>query len=119
MKLTIYHDTDSKALKIPYAALQLSGLADAEELHLYVTGGCVLLSRPDQTAREMVETAQLLEKRNVTLICRLAEASRKLPPYEMDMEDAFTHLDDDFLLTLERCGVDLPGLRALLEQERG
>lgn len=45
MKFTICHDTSKKTLAIPRAALQLSGLEDAERLALHTEHGCIVLTR--------------------------------------------------------------------------
>ena len=42
MKFTICHDTSKKTLAIPQAALQLSGLEDAERLALHTEHGCIV-----------------------------------------------------------------------------
>ena len=42
MYFKLYHNPENKTLTIPRAALQLSGLADAEELILHTGGGYVL-----------------------------------------------------------------------------
>ena len=55
MKFTICHDTNKKTLAVPRAALQLSGLEDAERLTLHVGHGCVALTRQEPTARERLE----------------------------------------------------------------
>ena len=47
MKFTLHRKPDSKVQKIPYAALQIAGLADAEANYLY--GGPVIL--PTLTAK--------------------------------------------------------------------
>ena len=106
MKFTICHDTNKKTLAIPRAALQLSGLEDAERLTLHVGHGCTVLTRQEPTARERLETIRLLHNLNIgTLVC-LALDSRALRSY-----------DADFLDMLEHCGVDLYGLGALLARE--
>ena len=43
MKFKICHDPERKALSIPRAALQISGLDGQDELHLHADDGCVLL----------------------------------------------------------------------------
>ena len=45
MYFKLYHNPENKTLTIPRAALQLSGLADAEELILHTGGGYVLAAR--------------------------------------------------------------------------
>lgn len=76
MKFKLHHDVTKKTLSIPRAALQLSELADAEELTIHTEPGCVLLLRNDLTAAESLKTIQLLSKLSVTLICQLVQASQ-------------------------------------------
>ena len=45
MYFELCHNPENKTLAIPRAALQLSGLADAEELILHTGGGYVLAAR--------------------------------------------------------------------------
>ena len=56
MKFTICHDTSKKTLAIPRAALQLSGLEDAERLALHTEHGCIVLTRQEPTARTVSYT---------------------------------------------------------------
>ena len=118
MKFTICHDTNKKTLAIPRAALQLSGLEDAERLTLHVGHGCIVLTRQVPTAGERLEAIQLLHGLNVGMVVRLALDSmaaetgpRKRVPR------ALRPYDTEFLDMLEHCGVDLYGLGALLERE--
>lgn len=71
MKFTICHDTNKKTLAVPRAALQLSGLEDAERLTLHVGHGCVALTRQEPTARERLETIRLLHGLTLSQINRL------------------------------------------------
>ena len=110
MKFTICHDTSKKTLAIPRAALQLSGLEDAERLTLRAGHGCVVLTRQEGAARERLETIRLLHD--------LALDSR--PSSGMPCKRAsevFRSYDAEFLDMLEHCGVDLFGLGALLARE--
>lgn len=76
MNFKLHHDVTKKTLSIPRAALQLSGLTDAEELTIHTEPGCVLLLRDDLTAAESLKTIQLLSELNVALICQLVQASQ-------------------------------------------
>ena len=76
MKFTICHDTSKKTLAIPRAALQLSGLEDAERLALHTEHGCIVLTRQEPTAREQLEAIRLLHDLNVGMVVRLALDSR-------------------------------------------
>ena len=119
MKFTIYHDTNKTTLGIPRAALQLSGLAEAGELSLWVERGCVVLTRPEPTAGELLESIRLLRDQTVSAITRLAAqswAARNGPPRRRPR--ALRAYDKRYLRMLERCGVDLDGLNSLMG-ERG
>lgn len=76
MKFKIHHDPEKKTLSIPRAALQLSELADAEEMTIHTEPGCVLLLRDDMTAAESLKTIRLLSALSVALISQLAQASQ-------------------------------------------
>lgn len=76
MKFKLHHDVTKRTLSIPRAALQLSELADAEELTIHTEPGCVLLLRDDLKTAESLKTIRLLSKLSVTLICQLVHASR-------------------------------------------
>ena len=118
MKFTICHDTSKKTLAIPRAALQLSGLEDAERLTRRAGHGCVVLTRQEGAARERLETIRLLHDLNVGMVVRLALDSR--PSSGMPCKRAsevFRSYDAEFLDMLEHCGVDLFGLGALLARE--
>ena len=118
MKFTICHDISRKTLTIPRAALQLSGLAEAGELSLWVERGCVVLTRPEPTAGELLESIRLLRDLTVSAITRLAAqswAARNGPPRRRPR--ALRAYDKRYLRMLERCGVDLDGLGVLLTQK--
>ena len=96
MKFTICHDTSKKTLAIPRAALQLSGLEDAERL----------------------EAIRLLHDLNVGMVVRLALDSRAASGMPCKRaSEVFRTYDAEFLDMLEHCGVDLFGLGALLTRE--
>ena len=118
MKFTICHDTNKKTLAIPRAALQLSGLEDAERLTLHVGHGCTVLTRQEPTARERLETIRLLPNLNIgTLVClALDRRAAKTGPHKR-VPRALRPYDADFLDMLEPCGVALYGLGALLARE--
>ena len=77
MKFKLCHDSERKALSIPRAALQISGLDGQDELHLHADDGCVLLLPERPTAGEAVKTIQMLVDINTQLISDLAAASRR------------------------------------------
>ena len=118
MKFTICHDTSKKTLAIPRAALQLSGLEDAERLTLRAGHGCVVLTRQEGAARERLETIRLLHDLNVGMVVRLALDSR--PSSGMPCKRAsevFRTYDAEFLDMLEHCGVEMDGLARLFGKE--
>ena len=118
MKFTICHDTSKKTLAIPRAALQLSGLEDAERLTLRAGHGCVVLTRQEGAARERLETIRLLHDLNVGMVVRLALDSR--PSSGMPCKRAsevFRSYDAEFLDMLEHCGVEMDGLARLFGKE--
>ena len=118
MKFTICHDTSKKTLAIPRAALQLSGLEDAERLTLRAGHGCVVLTRQVPTIRERLESIRLLHDLNVGMVCRLALDSRTASGMPCKRaSEVFRTYDAEFLDMLEHCGVDLFGLGALLARE--
>ena len=118
MKFTICHDTNKKTLAIPRAALQLSGLEDAERLTLHVGYGCVALTRQEPTARERLEAIRLLRNLNVGMLVRLALDSRAAEAGpRKSVPRALRAYDAEFLDMLGHCGVDLFGLGALLARE--
>ena len=118
MKFTICHDTSKKTLAIPRAALQLSGLEDAERLTLRAGHGCVVLTRQEGAARERLETIRLLHDLNVGMVVRLALDSRPASGMPCKrVSEVFRSYDAEFLDMLEHCGVDLFGLGALLARE--
>ena len=96
MKFTICHDTSKKTLAIPRAALQLSGLEDAERL----------------------DAIRLLYDLNIGMVVRLALDSRSASGMPCKRaSEVFRTYDAEFLDMLEHCGVDLFGLGALLARE--
>ena len=117
-EFTICHDTSKKTLAIPRAALQLSGLEDAERLTLRAGHGCVVLTRQEGAARERLETIRLLHDLNVGMVVRLALDSRAASGMPCKRaSEVFRTYDAEFLDMLEHCGVDLFGLGALLARE--
>ena len=77
MEFKLCHDPERKALSIPRAALQLSGLSGQDELHLHADDGCVLLLPERPTVGEAIKTIRLLVDINTQLISDLAVASRR------------------------------------------
>ena len=109
MKFTIHHDPEKKALSIPYAALQHSGLNEAEELTLHAVGGCALVTRPELNATHAVETIHLLSELCKEVIVYLAKVTQgvaeKLPSDCDDCENKCGGLTIPACL-LESAGID-------------
>ena len=76
MKAKICHDPASKTLTIPAAALELSGMAEKEELALFTERGSVLLLPNDPSALELLQTVCLLDDVRSRLMELLATAAR-------------------------------------------
>lgn len=118
MRFVLYHDPNKKALAIPRAALQLSGLEDEERLILHVGHGCVALTRQEPTAGERLETIRLLHGLTLSQINRLTLDSHTVENgFLKKAPKTLRAYDVAFLDMLEHCGVDLYGLGALLIRE--
>ena len=76
MKAKICHDPASKTLTIPAAALELSGMAEKEELALFTEKGSVLLLPNDPSTLELLQTVCLLDDVRSRLMELLATAAR-------------------------------------------
>lgn len=83
MKCKVCHDPANRALSIPRAALQLSGLAGASDLTLHVEDGCVLLLPERPSTEELLKTICLLSDLAPRLICELAVRSQQSMETEM------------------------------------
>ena len=118
MKFTICHDTSKKTLAIPRAALQLSGLEDAERLTLHTEYGCIVLTRQEPSAAELLSAVHLLHDRAVhfiTLLALKSHGAKELPPSKL--RNPLQRYDSAYLFMLEHCGVELDRLGCLLSQE--
>ena len=116
MSFKLCHDPEKKTLTIPRAALQISGLAEAEELTLHAGEGCILLAKDSLTTRETVKTIAFLDGLVSSLAAQLGEASCDLAARweEIAPLDEF---DEEELEMLQALAVDLDGLRLLLAAE--
>lgn len=83
MKFKVRHDPANKALFIPCAALQLSGLAGANDLVLHAEDGCILLMPERPITEELLKTICLLNEVTSCLICELALRSQQSMETEM------------------------------------
>ena len=50
MKFVLHRNTENRNQKIPFPAMQVAGLADAEQLTIQADAGSILISREDITA---------------------------------------------------------------------
>lgn len=78
MKFTLHRNPDSKAQKLPFPAMQIAGLADAEELVLRAEEGCILLARDTLSTREVVKVIAFLDESSRPWQEQLAEKSDEM-----------------------------------------
>ena len=117
MKFTLHRKPDSKVQKIPYAALQITGLADAEALVLRAEEGCILLARDSLSTREIVKVIAFLDEIVTSMAEQLAEKSGEMASLQKEADDPLDMFDEDEIDTLEDFGINLDGLRMLLAME--
>ena len=117
MKFNLHHDPERKTLTIPRAALQISHLADAEELLLYASEGSILLSRRELSTREAIQTLTNLGRIAGNLMTQLVDASQEMAGQPEEREDPLDEFDEGTLEDLMDCGADPDGLRMLLLME--
>lgn len=77
MKFTLHRKPDSKAQKIPFPAMQIAGLADAEALVLRAEEGCILLARDSLSTREIVKVIAFLDEIVTSMAEQLAKKKRR------------------------------------------
>lgn len=117
MKFTLHRKPNSKVQKIPYAALQIAGLADAEALVLRAEEGCILLARDSLSTREIVKVIAFLDEIVTSMAEQLAEKSGEMASLQKEADDPLDMFDEDEIDTLEDFGINLDGLRMLLAME--
>ena len=112
MKFKVYHIPANKALSIPRAAVELSGLAGKQDLSLHVDSGCVLLLSEVPTTQELLKTICLLATIAPQLISDLAHRSERA--MEMEQEEAecsgCEHGEDCFGLSIPPCQLERAGI---------
>ena len=108
---------ENKKQQIPYPAMEVSSLADAEELALQAGPGCILISRRDLNVREAAGTIVQLYGVVDRLMEQLVDASREAAGELEDVPDPLDELDEEVREDLIACGADPDGLRFLLEME--
>ena len=117
MKFYVHRDPSNKLQKVPYAAMQIAGLAGQEDLTLQADEGCILLSHDHLSTREAIQTATLLKQVTVDLMRQLVEASNEIASQPEECEDPLDQFDETMIETLVDCGADPDGLRMLLVLE--
>lgn len=113
MKFILHRDPDNRSQKIPYPALQISQLADANELTIQADAGSILVSRDDITARQALTTIRHLYE----VMEQLVDATKEISSDLGGLHDPLEDVDDDVLDDLLSSGADPDGLRMLLAME--
>ena len=117
MKFTLRRDPDNRSQKIPYPAMQLSGLADAEELTIHAGESCILLVKNDLSTRDAAKALVFLNGIVSSLADQLEEKSSEMASRQAAFDDPLDEFDDAELATLDAFDIDLDGLRMLLAAE--
>ena len=116
MKFVLNRNPENRNQKIPFPAMQVAGLADAEQLTIQADAGSILISREDITARQAITTITHLYEVIDSLILQLVDASNEIVDV-LDIPDPLETVDEDLLDDLLECGANLDGLRLLLAVE--
>ena len=114
MKFVLNRNPENRNQKIPFPAMQMAGLADAEQLTIQADAGSILISREDITARQAITTITHLYEVIDSLILQLVDASNEI----VDVLDIpLETVDEELLDDLLECGANPDGLRLLLAVE--
>ena len=113
MKFVLHRNTENRNQKIPFPAMQVAGLADAEQLTIQADAGSIL---EDITARQAITTITHLYEVIDSLILQLVDASNEIVDV-LDIPDPLETVDEDLLDDLLECGANPDGLRLLLAVE--
>ena len=116
MKFVLNRNPENRNQKIPFPAMQMAGLADAEHLTIQADAGSILISREDITARQAITTITHLYEVIDSLILQLVDASNEIVDV-LDIPDPLETVDEDLLDDLLECGANPDGLRLLLAVE--
>lgn len=116
MKFVLHRNPENRNQKIPFPAMQVAGLADAEQLTIQADAGSILISREDITARQAITTITHLYEVIDSLILQLVDASNEIVDV-LDIPDPLETVDEDLLDDLLECGANPDGLRLLLAVE--
>ena len=116
MKFVLHCNPENRNQKVPFPALQIAGLADAEELTIQADAGSILISREDITPQQAITTITHLYEVIDALILQLVDASNEIVNV-LDLPDPLDTVDEDLLDELLGCGANPDGLRLLLGLE--
>ena len=116
MKFVLNRNPENRNQKIPFPAMQMAGLADAEQLTIQADAGSILISREDITARQAITTITHLYEVIDSLILQLVDASNEIVDV-LDIPDPLETVDEELLDDLMECGANPDGLRLLLTVE--
>lgn len=116
MKFVLNRNPENRNQKIPFPAMQMAGLADAEQLTIQADAGSILISREDITARQAITTITHLYEVIDSLILQLVDASNEIVD-ALDIPDPLETVDEELLDDLLECGANPDGLRLLLAVE--
>lgn len=116
MKFVLNRNPENRNQKIPFPAMQMAGLADAEQLTIQADAGSILISREDITARQAITTITHLYEVIDSLILQMVDASNEIVDV-LDIPDPLETVDEELLDDLLECGANPDGLRLLLAVE--
>ena len=116
MKFVLNRNPENRNQKIPFPAMQMAGLADAEQLTIQADAGSILISGGDITARQAITTITHLYEVIDSLILQLVDASNEIVDV-LDIPDPLETVDEELLDDLLECGANPDGLRLLLGVE--
>ena len=116
MKFVLHRNPENRNQKIPFPAMQMAELADAEQLTIQADAGSILISREDITARQAITTITHLYEVIDSLILQMVDASNEIVDV-LDIPDPLETVDEELLDDLLECGANPDGLRLLLAGE--
>ena len=116
MKFVLHRNPENRIQKIPFPAMQMAELADAEQLTIQADAGSILISREDITARQAITTITHLYEVIDSLILQMVDASNEIVDV-LDIPDPLETVDEELLDDLLECGANPDGLRLLLAVE--
>ena len=116
MKFVLHRNPENRNQKIPFPAMQMAELADAEQLTIQADAGSILISREDITARQAITTIPHLYEVIDSLILQLVDASNEIVDV-LDIPDPLETVDEELLDAHLECGANPDGLRLLLAVE--